>query len=273
MRILAAIMLALAIPAAQAQKPDAAAEELRTETVFWESVRNSTDPADFRAYLEQYPNGRFAPLARNRLNALGSKPAAPAAAQPAATSSSRLPREGDTWTYRLTERRSAPREYVAKVASTTSTSITEQFSLDGKAGTRTHKGERELMLLGTAQFAPYLFAFGDLAPMTRFGRILVAEAVCGGGFICEATAWVAARETVRTPAGTFDAVRVDVDHSWRPTSLGGPTGAQTYGSRQLSVWYANEAKRAVKITSRPARGVPTSPEIDFELELVSYRVQ
>jgi hypothetical protein len=30
-------------------------------------VRNSKDPADLRAYLEQYPNGKFAPLARNRL--------------------------------------------------------------------------------------------------------------------------------------------------------------------------------------------------------------
>jgi hypothetical protein len=43
------------------------------ETMFWESIRQSTNPADFRAYLEQYPQGRFAPLARNRLAALGAK--------------------------------------------------------------------------------------------------------------------------------------------------------------------------------------------------------
>jgi hypothetical protein len=41
--------------------------ETDAEVVFWESVRNSKDPADLRAYLEQYPNGKFAPLARNRL--------------------------------------------------------------------------------------------------------------------------------------------------------------------------------------------------------------
>ena len=41
------------------------------ETVFWQSISNSADPADFRAYLAQFPNGIFARLARNRVGALG----------------------------------------------------------------------------------------------------------------------------------------------------------------------------------------------------------
>ena len=40
------------------------------ELAFWESVKDSHDPADFQAYLEQYPGGTFAALARNRLAAL-----------------------------------------------------------------------------------------------------------------------------------------------------------------------------------------------------------
>ena len=40
--------------------------EARYELEFWESVRNSTDAADYEAYLEAYPDGRFAPLARSR---------------------------------------------------------------------------------------------------------------------------------------------------------------------------------------------------------------
>ena len=44
------------------------------ETVFWQTISNSTDPADFRAYLEQFPNGVFAALARNRVAALGDPP-------------------------------------------------------------------------------------------------------------------------------------------------------------------------------------------------------
>ena len=41
------------------------------ENLFWQSIANSEDPADFRAYLTQYPNGAFALLARNRVVALG----------------------------------------------------------------------------------------------------------------------------------------------------------------------------------------------------------
>ena len=41
------------------------------ETVFWQSIAQSSDPADFEAYLEQFPAGVFARLARNRMRALG----------------------------------------------------------------------------------------------------------------------------------------------------------------------------------------------------------
>ena len=50
------------------------------EVAFWESVKDSRDPADFQAYLDQYPSGTFAALARNRLAAL--QPQQPAAAIP-----------------------------------------------------------------------------------------------------------------------------------------------------------------------------------------------
>ena len=48
----------------------AAAAALRQETLFWESIRASTDPADFEAYLELFANGAFSRLARNRLASL-----------------------------------------------------------------------------------------------------------------------------------------------------------------------------------------------------------
>ena len=43
---------------------------LQQETVFWQSIQGSTDPADFEAYLELFANGTFSRLARNRLAAL-----------------------------------------------------------------------------------------------------------------------------------------------------------------------------------------------------------
>ena len=49
-----------------------APEQATAETVFWQSIVNSTDPADFEAYLEEFPNGVFRRLAQNRLAALRS---------------------------------------------------------------------------------------------------------------------------------------------------------------------------------------------------------
>jgi formylglycine-generating enzyme required for sulfatase activity len=71
------------------------------ELAFWESIKNSTDPEDFKAYLEQYPKGKFVTLAKNRLKTLeaakGStnpSPTNPTPTGPSSTnpSSSKMPR-------------------------------------------------------------------------------------------------------------------------------------------------------------------------------------
>jgi hypothetical protein len=41
------------------------------EVVFWQSMKDSSNVDDFAAYLEQFPDGVFAPLARNRVRTLG----------------------------------------------------------------------------------------------------------------------------------------------------------------------------------------------------------
>ena len=57
-----------------AEAPDveaSASPDSVQENLFWQSIRESTDPADFEAYLRQYPDGAFRALARNRLARLG----------------------------------------------------------------------------------------------------------------------------------------------------------------------------------------------------------
>lgn len=51
------------------------------DLVFWQSIQNSTNPAEYQAYLDAFPQGKFAPLARLRVQG-GAMPAgaAPAAA-------------------------------------------------------------------------------------------------------------------------------------------------------------------------------------------------
>jgi hypothetical protein len=55
--------------------PKSAVDPAAVELSFWETIKSSNNPEDFKAYLEQYPNGRFTALARLR-------------AQPASSSSS-----------------------------------------------------------------------------------------------------------------------------------------------------------------------------------------
>jgi hypothetical protein len=61
-------------PPAEVAEPVAAAPtspvdptDAGVEVMFWETIRDSADPADFNAYLEQFPQGTFTVLARNRL--------------------------------------------------------------------------------------------------------------------------------------------------------------------------------------------------------------
>ncbi|MBK8160115.1 MAG: caspase family protein [Rhodospirillaceae bacterium] len=53
-----------------AEAPDVAQGPREVELAFWNSIKDSKDPADFVAYLEEYPQGNFTRLARNRLNML-----------------------------------------------------------------------------------------------------------------------------------------------------------------------------------------------------------
>ena len=63
-----------------AGQPSAAAANPEQETVFWQSIMDSTNPTMFEAYMEQFPDGVFRALAEARLAELrapvGNRPAA-----------------------------------------------------------------------------------------------------------------------------------------------------------------------------------------------------
>lgn len=76
-------------PASASPQPAAAtAGTQELEVVFWQSIVNSTNPAEFEAYLEQFPNGVFRTLAEARLAALRGS-----AGSPSADARSRTPYE------------------------------------------------------------------------------------------------------------------------------------------------------------------------------------
>jgi uncharacterized caspase-like protein len=65
-------------PAAKIAQPASRDSRAASETVdptlielrFWESIQSSSDPAEFQAYLNKYPNGQFAALANSRISRL-----------------------------------------------------------------------------------------------------------------------------------------------------------------------------------------------------------
>ena len=59
-----------AVSAASAGAGGPSAAVLQQETAFWQSIEDSTNPADFEAYKRRYPGGAFEDLADNRLAVL-----------------------------------------------------------------------------------------------------------------------------------------------------------------------------------------------------------
>src|SRR6185436_849227 len=66
-------------PEAVAPKPKTreAPKASETELEFWRAIQNSSDAAEFEFYLEQFPEGTYAALARHKIARLRSAAAAP----------------------------------------------------------------------------------------------------------------------------------------------------------------------------------------------------
>ncbi len=60
-------------------------DDRQLELAMWQAAEKSGQAGDYKEYLKRYPNGQFAGLARNRLDALRNKPAAGGQGPPAET--------------------------------------------------------------------------------------------------------------------------------------------------------------------------------------------
>ena len=90
----ATVIAPTATPVAPTPNPDAAASSAAAKPAasadavdmeFWSSIRDSKNPADYKAYLDQFPQGRFHALAENRIQQLQNEAVAAAAAAKAAS--------------------------------------------------------------------------------------------------------------------------------------------------------------------------------------------
>ena len=282
-----AICLAVALWVPVAAIAQSSTDPLRVEMVFWESIRGSTDPADFRAYLEQYPSGRFAPLARNRLAALGHPvppPAAPVTAPPVAAPAATAPvpkttaavpagplAAGNAWTYRVLGRQSVSRGMQqVTLAAANEESLVEEILADGANARAEHRKGYYLTAVGNLTvFSPYLAAFGAPPAPGPLGDIEVLDMrTCNAGWTCSVQGRVVGRDRVQVPAGVFDATKVEIVQTWLAPPISYSPGENV--SRTITVWYAPEVKRAVKFSGRGSQS--RSVDTEFDIELVSYRL-
>jgi hypothetical protein len=253
MRLLRTVILQLLIATwvapclAQTPAPGASSVEIS----FWESVKDSKDPAELQAYLDKYPNGTFSGLAKIRLDRLKKTPAdeasvaatAPAPAPVNAAPSDPFPKAGDTWTYRYTDLwkpgdRLSVSHTVKRVGESeildarSSPKGNDEFAYTAKPTVTQRAG-------GAYEFSPYHLLFMTLRPGEAFRLSFVSR---DDNSPWSATVRVVANERVNVPAGEFDAVRVELK-AIRPVS-----DYRSFSPTRMTqvIWYSNRVKRVVK---------------------------
>lgn len=281
--VVLAVVACCALPGwAQGPKsadPDAA------ELLFWETIRNSENRADFEEYLKQYPNGKFAGLARIRTQAKSSAQPAPASPPAAGTAkvalaptreAGGLPQAGARWKYRHTDRKYPIRGkhvFEVRIDSVNGRTLNETLSSGGATGAPISLALASDSLRFTSralpesrtllEFAPYLNL-----PDSRLAVPLRVKANSGypksGNLHEDWQVTIAALPDapVSVPAGRFQASRVELKGERRLPSL-------LYPARfQITLWYAPEVKRYVRTEHKAWTGAALA--LDEVVELLEF---
>jgi len=183
-----------------------------------------------------------------------------------------MPAQGDSWTYDLTVRTPPFRKtvYTARVQGATADAILEDVQLgDENVRQWAHSRGPSVVNLNLSLFSPYPVLLGEMFPGARLRVENNDPRTCGTTWSCQLSGRVIGYETVRVPAGTFNAVKVEITQSW--ISQGQTHDRGEIGGRTLNVWYAAETKRAVKFSSRG--NASQYIDTNFDLELASYKVK
>ncbi len=251
------------IPGVAAPAAASADAEAAGELAFWNSIQGSSRADEYRAYLRQYPTGRFAALAQTRIAAYA--PAAAAApATPGVARSDVLPRVGDTWRYRVRDQfRIGDLFLTARVDAVGVDGVAESWSTTSDAKLRTllvplEPGFSELpgWNLTPPEFAPYLLAGAALRP----GMALPQQPRRIEQFTLTLRASVEGEEEVSVAAGRFRAVKLVL----RGRSARGAARGGTLASEQV-VWYSPQVRRMVKTTITTQVGGALREQTTFEL--------
>jgi hypothetical protein len=192
-----------------------------------------------------------------------------------------MPQAGDTWTYAAVDVTYKPldrsRKFVHTVRESSRRAIVEVVTSNGR-----QVGEAAFTpeLLGiyrsgaeVIEVAPFATAFRKLVAGEQWGPLQIRglEAI-GSGAVSGETPYefqgakVVGQERLTTSAGTFDAVRVELEGRVSNVLLGNSNVMRGYSSFKQTVWYAPAVKRSVKaLLETPSYAVA------YELESYSLR--
>ncbi|MGB0129006.1 MAG: caspase family protein, partial [Rhodocyclaceae bacterium] len=199
------------------------------------------------------PRPRVEPAAVPR-PALPERPISAAPPAPAGGSLTSLPAPGDTWTYRLRSRWAnvGERIVVARVLDSAPGEIRDSLSLENAASKgeerkfdgRVIVAERQAGGVTISELNPYLAAFARMTPGERWQPVAIPD-LPGSATPWNAQARIVDKERVKTPAGEFDALRIQLDA--HRTVIGGSLPLTTEPARiDQILWYAPEVKRLVR---------------------------
>jgi uncharacterized caspase-like protein len=262
------------------------------EMTFWTSIQHSHSPADFQAYLSQFPGGRFVSLARNRLDQIaeGTKrpvasgttvaSVAPVSQSVSNSNASMFPRVGDTWTYTYKDLWGIKRGMLLKyeVVNVSDKEIRDRLSTDGKLVDEkvfrdtpsvvsrdfSDKGSR-------AEFSPYPQTIGHLGIGDELSNILFIRSLSHDGEPWVLKGKVVKRESIKVPAGKYETIKLEITGE-RRNHLAGRTGGNAVPVHvEHEVWYAPSVKRVIKQVTRSYNFHGGDYDKD-SFELVSYKL-
>ena len=199
-------------------------------------------------------------------------------------SSARELKVGDSWTYRLRDLayNREPTTATHEVRGGDTSGIREVIHVgerrsDGDSGGTQRRLPLEARMFEQPiqqtvvlfEFAPFLIAFSDVRPGLAWSEIPV-----GGSDGWRMSGKVTGHERVRTPAGTFEAIKAELQGL---RDIAFPTTRDTYNETSPSrmtyaIWFAPEIGRAVKYDRRTFNRASRLLEHE-QYELVSYQLK
>jgi hypothetical protein len=183
----------------------------------------------------------------------------------------RMPQSGDMWTYRYIDRwtNSTKGPFVHEIVGVSETVIRERRHLEDAQGNGTEHSfgatpEFVRGLCGMPEFAPYLQVF-EVLDVTRRWDIVLADPADPGKWVFSGQ--ITGFETLTVPAGTFTAMRVELNGKKSISLSPGSDAARA----KFVLWYAPEVKRVLKYTRQTYKwnGDPLDQEA---CELLDYKV-